>query len=100
MFTIKKTTEKPLLARKEIEGEIIFEAKSTPSNDAVRKDVSAALKADEKAVVVKHIYTGYGTHIAKVLAFVYDSEESLKRVEPKHKDSKAKKAEGAEPAAK
>lgn len=95
---IEKTEEKPLLARKEIAASIMFEGKATPSNDEVRKQIASGLKVDEKVVVVKHIYTSFGSSEAKVEAYVYNTEEDLKKIEPKVKEAKKKAAEGAAPA--
>jgi ribosomal protein S24E len=96
---IEKTEEKPLLARKEVAGSIMFEEKATPSNDNVRKAIAAELKVDEKVVVVKHIYTAYGSSEAKVEAYVYNDEESLKKMEPVTKAMKLKVEAAAKKAA-
>ncbi len=95
-ITIKNTEEKPLLARKEIEGHMMFEGKSTPSNADVTKAIASELKTDEKLVVVKHIYTAFGSCEANISAYVYDTEEALKKFEPKNK--KEEKKEGEAPA--
>lgn len=94
--TIKKTEEKPLLARKEIEAHVMFEGKATPSNDEVAKAIASELKTDEKLVVVKHIYTAYGSSEADIEAYAYDTEEALKKIEPRKK--KEEKKEGEAPA--
>lgn len=92
---IEKTEEKPLLARKEIAGSLLFEKKATPSNAEVAKAAAAGLKVDVKTVVVKHIYTGFGTNEAKFQAYVYNTEEDKKKYEPVTKAMKdaAKKSE-------
>ena len=96
---ITSTEEKPLLARKEIKGELSFTEKATPSNDDVRKDIASQLKVDEKTVVVKHIYTAFGSSDAKVEAYVYNTEADLKKYEPVTKAMKLKAEEGAKKAA-
>lgn len=98
---IEKTNEKPLLARKEVTGIIIFEAKATPSNAEVTKAIAAGLKVDEKTVLVKHIYTAFGSTEATFEAYVYNSEEDMKKYEPVTKAMKdaVKKAEEAAKAA-
>ena len=63
----------------------MFEGNSTPSNDNVRKAIASELKADEKLVIVKHIYTSFGSSEASIEAYVYNTEEDLKRIEPKQK---------------
>ena len=94
--TIKKTEEKPLLARKEVDAHVVFEGKATPSNAEVAKAIASELKTDEKLVVVKHIYTAYGSSEAEIEAYVYNTDEDLKKIEPKKK--KAEKKEGEAPA--
>jgi ribosomal protein S24E len=97
---IEKTDEKPLLARKEVSGSMTFEGKTTPSNADTAKQIASELKTDEKLVVVKGIYTGFGTNQAKFNAYVYNSAEDLKKIEPKNKKEEAKKeGEAAEEAA-
>ncbi len=96
---IEKNEDKPLLARKEIAGSIMFEEKATPSNDTIRKAIAAELKVDEKVVIVKHIYTAYGASEAKVEAYVYKDEESLKKMEPVTKAMKLKVEAAAKKAA-
>lgn len=108
---ITQTEEKPLLARKEIKGTVTFHGKATPSNADVTKDIASQLKVDGKLVVVKHVYTSFGSADASVEAYVYNTEADLKRFEPvtramKQKVEAAKKkadeaeapAEGAAPA--
>lgn len=96
---ITKTEEKPLLARKEIEGVVIFASAKTPSNDEMGKAIASELKADEKTVLVKHIYTGFGTNEAQFEAYVYKTIEDMKRVEPVTKKMKEDAKKAAEAAA-
>ena len=84
---IEKTEEKPLLGRKEVSGKLTFQGKATPSNADVAKEIASELKTDEKLVVMKHIYTGFGTCEAEIEAYVYDTEEDLKKIEPKKRNT-------------
>lgn len=85
-----------LLSRAEIEAEATFFNEPTPKKADVKKKISSMEKADEKLVVVKSIYNDFGDGKAKVSAYVYTSEEGLKKTEPKKKERKgAKPAEGA-----
>lgn len=93
---ITSTDEKPLLARKEIKGELSFPEKATPSNDEVGKAIASQLKVNEKTVVVKHIYTAFGSSDAKVEAYVYNTDEDLKKIEPRVKKTEEKKQAPAE----
>jgi len=101
---ITNTEEKPLLARKEIKGEISFPEKATPSNNDIQSQIASEMKVDTKTVVVKHIYTSFGSCDAKVEAYVYNTVEDLKKIEPVTKAMKkkvedaAKKAEEAKEA--
>lgn len=63
----------PFLERTEIVGELSYE-KETPSRDAVKKAVAEQLKANEKLIVVRHIYPVFGFKKAKVIANLYEKE--------------------------
>ena len=83
--------EYPLLSRTKVESEIVFE-KSTPSKDEIKSKLGKDLGKDEKLIVVKSIYTMYGLKKCKNLSYVYENEESLKRIEVQ-KEKKSKKTE-------
>ena len=72
----------------------LFEGKATPSNDEIRKAIASELKSDESLVVVKHIYTSFGSPEAVIEAYVYTTKEDMERIEPKTKKDKEKKPEG------
>ena len=72
--------EYPLLSRTKVESEIVFE-KSTPSKDEIKSKLGKDLGKDEKLIVVKSVYTMYGLKKCKNLSYVYENEESLKRIE-------------------
>ena len=82
---IENIDEKPLLARKEVSATFTFQGKATPSNADVRKAVAGELKVDEKLVVVKSIYTSFGTTEALIKAYAYNTEDDMKKIEPKNK---------------
>ena len=84
-----------LLNRKELVIEISFTAQ-TPSNIEVQKQIAENKKVDEKLVVVKQIQGIYGDKRAKVTAYIYDDEKSLKQIEPKLKEKKEKKEKPAQ----
>jgi len=87
--------EYPLLSRTMVESEIAFE-KSTPSKDEIKSKLGKDLGKDEKLIVVKGIYTEYGLKKCKNLSYVYENEESLKRIEvQKEKKKEAKPEEKA-----
>ena len=91
---IIKKQDNPLLSRTEIKAEINFFNEPTPKKEDVQKKISAMEKADEKLVVIKNIHTSFSSGKANVLAYVYKSEDELKKIEPKKKEKKKAKAEG------
>ncbi|MEE9525387.1 MAG: hypothetical protein V3V78_02155 [Candidatus Woesearchaeota archaeon] len=91
-------TEQPLLSRTQVTAHIIFEA-ATPSNEDVAKEIAKQTKKDVKLVVIKKINTHYGSKEADVDAYVYSSEEEMKKVEPQPKKKEAKPGEAPAPKA-
>jgi len=83
--------EEPLLPRTEVKAEITFQG-VTPSKKDLQKQIASSLKTDENFIVVKQIKTLFGQQKANVRALQYESEEALKKVEPKQKVKKAKTA--------
>ena len=90
---IVKKKDNPLLSRKEIELETSFFGEATPKKEDIKKKIASVEKADEKLVVVKHVFNEFGAGKANVLAYVYTSEEELKKTELKKRGKK-----GAKPA--
>ena len=83
--------EDPLLFRTKIEAELTFD-KGTPSIAEVKSMLSKDLGKDEKLIVIKNIYTVYGLKKAKNLSYIYENEESLKRIEVQKKEAKSEGA--------
>ncbi len=88
-LTITEEKNNPYLKRKEIKGKMTFTA-ATPSNIETAKKIAELTKTDEKLLLMKHIYTQFGSQKAKFLAYVYESEEMKKKIEPKKKEKKKK----------
>jgi len=86
-----------LLKRKELKAEVTF-AGATPSNVDVAKLVAEKFKADPELVVIKRILVRFGSNIADVIAYVYETKEA-KAVEPQ-KRVKTEEAPKAAPAKK
>lgn len=84
---ITEKKEEPLLSRVKLTGEVIFEA-TTPSYDKVKKKISSSLNCDEKLIVIKNIYAKFGIKKADFLAYIYNNEDAIKRIEPKPKEKK------------
>ena len=94
---ILEKKEEPLLSRIVIKASAIFE-KATPSNEEIKKQIASNLKADENLVVIKGIYTKFGTSEADINAYVYTSKEEMQKIEPKPKEKKEKKPKPEKPA--
>ncbi|MGV8169363.1 MAG: hypothetical protein ACP5N3_04875 [Candidatus Nanoarchaeia archaeon] len=73
-------TVKFLLPRKEVRVMVAFE-NATPNRKQLRKVVADKVKAKEELVIVRNVYTKYGSREAEVVAFVYETEEALKDLE-------------------
>lgn len=93
--------DNPLMKRVELAGNLTFNA-ATPSNNDVKKELAAQMKSKEENVQVKNIYTAFGESTANFSAYVYKSEEDLKKYTPvtkAMKDAVKKAAEEAKKAA-
>ena len=91
-ITITEEKNNPYLKRKEIKGTMTFTA-ATPSNADTTKKLSEITKADENLILVKHIYTQFGSQKGKFIAYIYENEEMKKKIEPRKKE---KKKQGAQ----
>ena len=94
MTSTKVIAEKDakMLHRKEITLEVPFD-KITPSIKEALAIVVHHKKATEDLVVIKSVKNVYGTHLARISAYVYDSTESRAKIEPKPKVKKAEEGE-------
>lgn len=77
---IKKERDTPLLSRKRVTLIAEYEG-ATPKRIDMRKDVAKKLDVEEKLVILKHIYTKFGSQKAKIIAHIYNNEEDLKKIE-------------------
>jgi small subunit ribosomal protein S24e len=73
-------SEKLVLPRKEAKIKLSF-TEAAPSRKQLKKMVAEKLKAKEDMVIIRHVYTKYGTKDAEIIVFVYDNEEALKSLE-------------------
>jgi ribosomal protein S24E len=83
----------PLLSRKEIKARLTYD-KATPSKDELKKQIASGMKTSADLLVIKHIYPAYGDRRAEVLFYLYDTPESVKKIEGEKK-TKKKPAKGA-----
>ncbi len=89
--------EQPMLSRIDVKAKLEFQG-ATPSTADVKKQLASELDVDEKLIVIKHIYTKFGSPTADVLACSYLNEEDMNKIEPKPKKKEGDAA--AAPAAK
>ncbi len=89
---ITNKKDNSLLHRVEVEAELTAVG-ATPSNKEVAKELSSQLKVDEKLIVIKHIYSRFGTQMSDVLAYAYNHEEKMKEIEILKEPKEEKKAE-------
>ena len=63
---------------------------ATPSKEETKKKIAEMTKANADLVIVKHIYTQFGSQKGKFIAYVYENEDMKKKIEPKKKEKKKK----------
>lgn len=91
---IEKQEEKKLVERIEIRAKATgFQA--TPSNAQVQEELAKQISKPAELIVIKHIYQGFGSLAADILAYAYNSPESLKKFETKKKEKKTAGASGS-----
>lgn len=94
---IQKQRETPLLARKRVTAIAHYEG-TTPSRIQIRKEIASKVKSDEDLVIIRHIYTKFGSRDAKIIAHVYNDKAMVEKLEgkkliDKHSGKKAEKKE-------
>jgi len=97
-LVIEKKEKNPLLEREEIKA--ILKSNITPSNAQVKEVIASKLDKPVGLVVIKGIYPKFGKQESDVRAFVYNSEEALKKFEPKPKAKKGEAKPGEKSAEK
>ena len=83
---VDKKDEK-MLSRMQITAKMDFE-KATPNYAEVTAGLAHKIKADEKLIAIRHIYTNFGSKSAKVVAYLYNDEAKKQFFEPKVKEKK------------
>ncbi|BFI73441.1 30S ribosomal protein S24e [Nanoarchaeota archaeon] len=73
-----------LLNREEIIVDIEHKGESTPKREELRKKISAMIGKDEKLIVIEKIISEFGKQRSKAFIHVYENEEDMKKLEPKH----------------
>ncbi len=100
-INITQKTENPLLDRTEIEFDCTYQGESTPKVLEVKNRLIAVLDVDKNLLVVDKLKPQFGEGKAIGYAKLYQSNESLSKIERKHvlkKNQEATKeeAEGEE----
>ncbi len=80
--------EEKMLSRMQVTANLSFE-KATPNYAEVTAALATKIKADEKLIAIRHVYTNFGAKSAKVIAYLYDDEAKKTFFEPKVKEKKA-----------
>jgi len=83
-INIIEEKENPLLNRKEIRFECLYEGESTPKVLEVKNKLVAMLDADKDLLVVDKIDQGFGEPRGTGYAKIYESAEKLTEIEPEH----------------
>ncbi|HMK54905.1 MAG TPA: 30S ribosomal protein S24e [Methanobacteriaceae archaeon] len=81
---IKEQTENPLLNRTEITFSCLYQGEATPKVLDVKNRLVAVLNVDKELLVVDKVKPSFGTGRAEGYAKLYDSTESLTRIERDH----------------
>jgi ribosomal protein S24E len=89
---IQKERDTPLLSRRRITVTVASEGK-TPSRLELVKEISKALKVSEDLIVIRHIYTSYGSSFVKAIVNVYEDPKIMLRLEGEKLVAKHKKQE-------
>ncbi|MBI2128976.1 30S ribosomal protein S24e [Candidatus Woesearchaeota archaeon] len=97
---IAEQKQNVFFSRTEIKAQLLYEGK-TPSIPEIRKALASQLKKEESLVIVKNIFTKFGSNTAVVEAAAYSKKEDLEKAEPKYSLSRqaGKKADKTEKSA-
>ena len=83
-INVNEKIENPLLNRTEIHFDCTYQGEATPKIMDVKNRLVATLDVDKNLLVVHNIKPSYGEGKAIGYAKVYDSEESLAKIEKDH----------------
>jgi small subunit ribosomal protein S24e len=73
-----------LLNREEIIVNIEHKGEATPKREELKKKIAAMIGKDEKLVIVEKILTEFGKNRSKAFIHVYENENDMRKLEPKH----------------
>jgi small subunit ribosomal protein S24e len=83
-INVNEKIENPLLNRTEIHFDCTYQGEATPKIIDVKNRLVATLDVDKNLLVVHNLKPSYGEGKANGYAKVYDSEESLAKIEKDH----------------
>ncbi|AEG18774.1 30S ribosomal protein S24e [Methanobacterium paludis] len=92
-INVNEKIENPLLNRTEIHFDCIYQGEATPKILDVKNRLVALLDVDKNLLVVDKVKPSYGEGKADGYAKLYDSEESLAKIEKEHVLAKNKEPE-------
>ncbi|KAI5181171.1 small subunit ribosomal protein S24e [Nematocida sp. AWRm80] len=85
-LTVKVLERKqnPLLDRLEVSLSIYHPQGSTPDKKDVSKELGSQLNTSSDNIIVRDVYTRFGTHVSTANAKIYNKKASLERIEHKY----------------
>jgi small subunit ribosomal protein S24e len=83
-INVNEKIENPLLNRTEIHFDCTYQGEATPKIMDVKNRLVATLDVDKNLLVVHNLKPSYGEGKAIGYAKIYDSEESLAKIEKDH----------------
>jgi small subunit ribosomal protein S24e len=83
-INVNEKIENPLLNRTEIQFDCTYQGDATPKIMDVKNRLVAILDVDKNLLVVHNLKPSYGEGKANGYAKIYDSEESLSKIEMDH----------------
>lgn len=92
-INVNEKIENPLLNRTEIHFDCIYQGEATPKILDVKNRLVALLDVNKNLLVVDKVKPSYGEGKADGYAKLYDSEESLAKIEKEHVLAKNKEPE-------
>ena len=83
-INVNEKIENPLLNRTEIQFDCTYQGDATPKIMDVKNRLVAILDVDKNLLVVHNLKPSYGEGKANGYAKIYDTEESLSKIEMDH----------------
>jgi len=87
---IQDKKEQKLLSRTELSAHVTFDG-TTPSREDIKKELTKKTKSKEELIIVKHIYTKFGSKEADLIAYVYQDKKVMAVLEKNIRKTKEKK---------